>query len=562
MSVSIDFSDPLNGSISISDGAVDTTTPLSLFGNGYLYYGEAANENFLHLLENFSNSISPTNPKEGMIWFDNGTLTPKIYHTATWHQLAYEADSQANFVNVVGDTMTGSLVLNTGSDDLVFAGITGRLVANESLDILFGNSVVGNLVFKYGLAETTALTLNSVGNVVATGDIQANTMNVVTDITIGGNISLTGSYVSNINMGSNKIENLANPDSSDDAINLGYADSRYLKLDGTNDPITGAVEFAVNGLFLGSSGNEQFNINGFDLILGKHDQVTNGNTGSSRAFRKDTGGILAINRYGDFASVRVDSNMSVNGTLSTTTFTPNSLVVTTSTQTASLTVTGTTTANTINATTLHSTANTTVDSSLIVGSASTIGAGTVNAQNGFYHNGNFKPWKQHYSTSFTVPAGSSSVNISSVDLNTHGEMRITISGYHSGGTNTSLYIRLNADATVSYSRLGNIVTSALTDSVTYQASDVYVILGNIDAGEEYMLDLRLVKEHANAKTTGHYMLMTHNGSNITRTTHASFLYNKTANITDVTIADFILSQTVFGASGSLATSITAFLRDA
>ena len=38
----------------IIDGTVDTTTDLSLIGKKYSGYGEAQNENFVKLLENFS----------------------------------------------------------------------------------------------------------------------------------------------------------------------------------------------------------------------------------------------------------------------------------------------------------------------------------------------------------------------------------------------------------------------------------------------------------------------------------------------------------------------------
>ena len=41
--------------VSVSDGTIDTTTDLRFIGKNYAGYGEVQNENFLHLLENFSN---------------------------------------------------------------------------------------------------------------------------------------------------------------------------------------------------------------------------------------------------------------------------------------------------------------------------------------------------------------------------------------------------------------------------------------------------------------------------------------------------------------------------
>lgn len=45
----------------VSDGTVNNQTDLRLVGKGYSGYGEVIAENFLHLLENFSNTTAPTN---------------------------------------------------------------------------------------------------------------------------------------------------------------------------------------------------------------------------------------------------------------------------------------------------------------------------------------------------------------------------------------------------------------------------------------------------------------------------------------------------------------------
>ena len=47
-------------SYTVSDSVVNTQTNLSFIGKGYAGYGETIAENFLHLLENFSNTISGT----------------------------------------------------------------------------------------------------------------------------------------------------------------------------------------------------------------------------------------------------------------------------------------------------------------------------------------------------------------------------------------------------------------------------------------------------------------------------------------------------------------------
>jgi len=67
----------------ISDGSIDNTSSLTLIGRNYAGYGTAINENFVYLLENFSNSGSPANPLTGQLWYDSTNQVIKVYNTTT-----------------------------------------------------------------------------------------------------------------------------------------------------------------------------------------------------------------------------------------------------------------------------------------------------------------------------------------------------------------------------------------------------------------------------------------------------------------------------------------------
>ena len=55
----------------IADGTVNSTSSdLVLVGKNYAGYGSFLNENFVHLLESFSDSTAPTTPLTGQIWWD------------------------------------------------------------------------------------------------------------------------------------------------------------------------------------------------------------------------------------------------------------------------------------------------------------------------------------------------------------------------------------------------------------------------------------------------------------------------------------------------------------
>ena len=53
-------------------------TPLHIFGQGFLQFGEKANENFIRLLENFTSSVPPIKPTIGQLWFDSVSNNLKV----------------------------------------------------------------------------------------------------------------------------------------------------------------------------------------------------------------------------------------------------------------------------------------------------------------------------------------------------------------------------------------------------------------------------------------------------------------------------------------------------
>ena len=69
-----------NGAIltTIEDASLDVTTNLTFVGRNYSGYGEAVNENFLKLLENFANTLEPSKPVMGQIWFDTSSQQLKV----------------------------------------------------------------------------------------------------------------------------------------------------------------------------------------------------------------------------------------------------------------------------------------------------------------------------------------------------------------------------------------------------------------------------------------------------------------------------------------------------
>jgi len=109
----------------IADGTIDTTTDLTLIGKNYSGYGEAFNENYVALLENFSNSTAPTSPLAGQLWWDSSNALLKVYTGSTFKTVSSSTASASQPASgVVGD-----LWWDTSNNQLkVYNGTTWTLV--------------------------------------------------------------------------------------------------------------------------------------------------------------------------------------------------------------------------------------------------------------------------------------------------------------------------------------------------------------------------------------------------------------------------------------------------
>lgn len=90
-----------NGSViaTVQDASLDNTTDLTFLGRNYAGYGEVQNENFLKLLENFSNTTPPSKSIEGQIWFDSRNKKINFYDNTNWKSVANLDVSNENPAN-------------------------------------------------------------------------------------------------------------------------------------------------------------------------------------------------------------------------------------------------------------------------------------------------------------------------------------------------------------------------------------------------------------------------------------------------------------------------------
>jgi hypothetical protein len=108
--------------ILLNDGQIDNAvSSLTLVGKNVSNFGDAQNENFVRLLENFANSSAnlsgsgqPRSPLRGQIWFDTNPSVNRalVYDGVNWRPLA---------VSIYGNTTTNSLINATANPPIPYA---------------------------------------------------------------------------------------------------------------------------------------------------------------------------------------------------------------------------------------------------------------------------------------------------------------------------------------------------------------------------------------------------------------------------------------------------------
>lgn len=135
--------------VDLIDGRVDTeTTDLTLVGRNYTGYGEAFNENFIKLLENFANTSPPENPLVGQIWYDKSDGRLKVYNGVQFRSADTTVVSATPPVMLAGDIWIDStrkqIYFNDGSETILAGPIYTELQGEsgfrvESILDRFGN---------------------------------------------------------------------------------------------------------------------------------------------------------------------------------------------------------------------------------------------------------------------------------------------------------------------------------------------------------------------------------------------------------------------------------------
>ena len=182
----------------ITDGTVDNTTSVQLFGKSFSGFGEGLNENLVKLLENSASTSAPTAPLTGELWMDTSTSQLKVYDGSSFKPTGGAKSSSTAFqlvgpVYTAGQTLSGWKIETLGSSG--GNKVVSSMYAGNTRVCILSKETFTPSVTQSGFASIKAgLTLNSTLGAVFEGtNTQASnidvsgTSNTSSTVIAGGN---------------------------------------------------------------------------------------------------------------------------------------------------------------------------------------------------------------------------------------------------------------------------------------------------------------------------------------------------------------------------------------
>lgn len=261
----------------IADGTYNTTSSMTLIGKNYAGYGAFLDENFIHLLENGSNTTAPGAPLTGQLWWDSGNGLLKVYNGTIFKTVsAATASSSAPTSNVTGDlwydTTNAQLKVYTGTAWLLVGpaftagtGTTGAIV-----DTIVDNTAVSHVVIKFFVEDS----------VVA---IMSKDASFTPQVAISGFTSVLPGMTLASSIGGQTP--LFQGTSSDSNALGGNAASSFM-LKNTNQTTTGTIGILNDsGMTIGADQDLNMTVSGINTL------ISNITSGGNMVFRVNIGGV-------------------------------------------------------------------------------------------------------------------------------------------------------------------------------------------------------------------------------------------------------------------------------
>ena len=302
----------------ITDGTVDNTTSLQLFGKSFSGFGEGLNENLVKLLENSASTSAPTAPLTGEVWFDTNTAQLKVYDGSNFKPTgAAKSQSAEPTSPSAGDLWHDSdddqLYVYTGSAFQLVGPVytSGQTLSGFKIETLASSG--GNKVVASMYAGNTRVAILSKETFTPTAT-QTGFAEIKAGFTLNSTLSAvfegTNTQAANIDVSG----------TSNSSATL-IAGGNFLRADAA-DTTTGALTIDNDtGLILGDSQELTVSVSSNNVTVAQTSQDKNlsftindgGTTKTPLLFTGSTGDITLTGATGITGNVTITGNLNVSG---------------------------------------------------------------------------------------------------------------------------------------------------------------------------------------------------------------------------------------------------------
>lgn len=296
--------------VTITDGTIDNTTSLTLFGKSYSGFGELLNEDLVKLLENSASTSAPTAPLKGEVWFDTTVNQLKVYDGTSFKPTG-GAKSQASAPTSPSagdlwvDSTNSQLYFYTGSA-FVLAGpvyTSGQTLSGFKIETVTNDSAVSKVIASMYSGNTRVAILSAEGftpGAAITG-FATISAGITLNSTLGAVFSGTTTSTTHVNVSS----------TTNTSASI-IAGGNFLRADAA-DTTTGAITIAADtGLLVGVGSDLRFTVS--DI----HATIANVSEDGNLSVQINDGGVTKtpIAITGSTGNIAVTGDVTITGNLS------------------------------------------------------------------------------------------------------------------------------------------------------------------------------------------------------------------------------------------------------
>jgi len=300
-------------SYTVQDGVVNTQTDLSFIGKGYAGYGEVIAENFLHLLENFSNSTAPSKPIQGQLWWDSTNSKLQVYNGTAFQTAGGSAPFQSEAPSGLS---RGDIWIDSDTGQMYFYNGTSSVLVGPPSSTGTTNGFTFDAILDSSDASQNITKLSNDGNLIAiiSEDEFTPKSSISGFATIKKGITLTTA-----------IANTKFQGTATDADALGGVAAANFLRSNANDTTSGTISIANDGgMILGADSDLTISVDSGGVIL------ANTTPNTDITFKVNDGGTTTTVMTIDGSESRVGigtttptTALQVAGTITATTFSGN-----------------------------------------------------------------------------------------------------------------------------------------------------------------------------------------------------------------------------------------------